>query len=73
MNARKWLAQLFYAEISSRRVIIGCLVFIIACFLIRDCVSPQPAKCNSWGCWGGPCMTSAACVAGCHCINGTCG
>jgi hypothetical protein len=31
----------------------------------------SPAKCSN--CWGGPCMTSAACVPGCHCIQGTCG
>jgi hypothetical protein len=31
------------------------------------------AKC--WGCYGGPCVTSAACVEGCHCIGdpGRCG
>ncbi len=31
------------------------------------------ANCIAWGCYGGPCVTSAACVAGCHCIQGTCG
>jgi len=28
------------------------------------------AECNP--CYGGPCNTSAACVTGCHCIEGLC-
>ena len=30
-------------------------------------------ECDASGCFGGPCMTSAACVSGCHCIGGRCG
>ncbi len=33
------------------------------------------SHCTAWGCYGGPCVTSAACVEGCHCMGdpGRCG
>jgi len=48
------------------------LIFTIAVLLFiwgTHCASPA----DCWGCFGGPCNTSAACVEGCHCIQGTCG
>lgn len=51
--------------------IIIAIVLALFVVLMITIIWPTPAKC--WGCWGGPCVTSAACVAGCHCINGTCG
>lgn len=30
------------------------------------------ASCDTRGCYGGMCMTSAACVPGCACIGGRC-
>jgi hypothetical protein len=40
--------------------------------LFRSCVSPSEARCGINLCYGGPCVTSAACVSGCHCIGGRC-
>lgn len=48
------------------------LLFIaLVTFLTYQMVTPPP--CGASGCFGGMCTTSAACVAGCHCINGRCG
>ena len=46
---------------------------VIASFLfgVAVIVATSPAHC--WGCFGGPCVTSTACVEGCHCIAGRCG
>lgn len=50
-------------------IIIGLLVIVASLTLWRV----KEARC--WGCFGGPCITSAACVEGCHCMGdpGRCG
>lgn len=48
-------------------MVVGLVVFVLG----MQCASSPP--CEAWGCFGGPCNTSAACVEGCHCIQGTCG
>ncbi len=36
-------------------------------------VGTPEAKCHDTQCYGGMCMTSAACAPGCHCIGNRCG
>ena len=47
------------------------LSIIAACVLVVV-LKPAPASCDTRGCYGGLCMTSAACAPGCACIGGRC-
>ncbi len=48
---------------------IGLLALVVGAGALA---MPREAKCTPPLCVGQPCMTSAACPAGCHCISNSC-
>lgn len=59
----------------SIKVDVVLAVAIVVTLLITFAVfiaAPSPARCDDQGCFGGMCMTSAACVPGCACIANRC-
>jgi len=50
------------------------VVWCVAVFAVAVAVVlvARSAPCGERGCFGGLCMTSAACVSGCACINNRC-
>ena len=58
------------AEDLQRSFVLVVLTLVVAAVVF---LFVKDASC--WGCFGGPCVTSAACVEGCHCMGdpGRCG
>jgi hypothetical protein len=49
-------------------LLFAVLIIVASAVLIYSTL----ASCSERGCYGGMCMTSAACAPGCACISGRC-
>lgn len=55
----------------SSDLVVGWLLAIVLLVVVAAMLW-MPRDCDARGCFGGPCLTSDACVAGCACIAGRC-
>ena len=56
---------------NSSNLVMGWLLAVVLFIAVAAMLS-VPRNCEARGCFGGPCLTSDACVAGCACIAGRC-
>ena len=50
--------------------VVAMIIAVAIAVTVTLCAAPP---CESNSCYGGLCMTSAACAEGCHCFGGRCG